>query len=57
MHAYWNLRPAVIWDSIQNDLPPLVAPLRRLLSRSASGTSLCATRRQAETRLMCNEST
>jgi uncharacterized protein with HEPN domain len=32
VHAYWNLRPAVIWDTIQNDLPPLVEPLRRLLS-------------------------
>jgi uncharacterized protein with HEPN domain len=32
VHAYWNLGPAVIWDTIQNDLPPLVEPLRRLLS-------------------------
>jgi len=32
VHAYWNLRPAVIWDTIQNDLPPLLEPLRRLLS-------------------------
>jgi len=32
VHAYWNLRPSVIWDTIQNDLPPLVEPLRRLLS-------------------------
>jgi uncharacterized protein with HEPN domain len=31
VHAYWNLRPSVIWDTIQNDLPPLVAPLRKLL--------------------------
>ena len=31
VHAYWNLRPAVIWDTIQNDLPPLVEPLRKLL--------------------------
>jgi uncharacterized protein with HEPN domain len=31
VHAYWNLRPSVIWDTIQNDLPPLVEPLRRLL--------------------------
>lgn len=34
VHAYWNLRPTVIWDTIQNDLPPLVEPLRRLLSVS-----------------------
>jgi uncharacterized protein with HEPN domain len=32
VHAYWNVRPAVIWDTIQNDLPSLVEPLRRLLS-------------------------
>jgi uncharacterized protein with HEPN domain len=31
VHAYWNLRPSVIWDTIQNDLPPLVAPLTTLL--------------------------
>jgi uncharacterized protein with HEPN domain len=31
VHAYWNLLPSVIWDTIQNDLPPLVAPLRKLL--------------------------
>jgi uncharacterized protein with HEPN domain len=31
VHAYWNLRPAVIWDTIQNDLPPLVEALRNLL--------------------------
>jgi uncharacterized protein with HEPN domain len=32
VHAYWNLRPAVIWDTIQNDLPPLIEPLRSLIS-------------------------
>jgi uncharacterized protein with HEPN domain len=32
VHAYWNLRPSVIWDTIQNDLPPLIEPLRKLLS-------------------------
>ena len=32
VHAYWNLRPSVIWDTIQNDLPPLVEPLGKLLS-------------------------
>ena len=31
VHAYWNLRPSVIWDTIQNDLPPLIAPLTKLL--------------------------
>ncbi len=32
VHAYWNLRPSVIWDTIQNDLPPLVEPLQKLLT-------------------------
>jgi uncharacterized protein with HEPN domain len=32
VHAYWNLRPSVIWNTIQNDLPPLVAQLAKLLS-------------------------
>ncbi len=35
VHAYWNLRPSVIWDTMQNDLPPLVEPLRMLLPDDA----------------------
>jgi len=31
VHAYWNLRPSVIWNTIQNDLPSLIEPLRNLL--------------------------
>jgi uncharacterized protein with HEPN domain len=31
VHAYWNLRPSVIWDTIQNDLPPLVQLLINLM--------------------------
>jgi uncharacterized protein with HEPN domain len=31
VHAYSNLHPSLIWDTIQNDLPPLVEPLRKLL--------------------------
>ena len=34
VHAYWNLRPAVIWDTIQPDLPPLVDVLRKLLAET-----------------------
>jgi len=30
--AYWDLYPSAIWDTIQNDLPGLVGPLRTLLS-------------------------
>jgi uncharacterized protein with HEPN domain len=32
VHAYWNLRPSVIWDTIQNDLPPLIELLKKLLA-------------------------
>ena len=35
VHAYWNLRLSVIWDTIQNDLPPLVAPLTNRLHHTA----------------------
>jgi uncharacterized protein with HEPN domain len=31
VHAYWNLRPSIIWDTIQNDLPPLIVPLKNLI--------------------------
>jgi uncharacterized protein with HEPN domain len=31
VHAYWNLHPSVIWDTIQNDLPPLVELLNEIL--------------------------
>jgi uncharacterized protein with HEPN domain len=36
VHAYWNLHPSVIWDTIQNDLPPLIGPLANLLPPKAS---------------------
>jgi uncharacterized protein with HEPN domain len=38
VHAYWNLRPAVIWDTIQKDLPPLVEPLCNLLEDPGTGS-------------------
>jgi len=34
VHAYWNLRPSVIWDTIQNDLPSLIEPLRNFIHAS-----------------------
>ena len=34
VHAYWNLRPSVLWDTVRNDLPRLVEPLKELLSES-----------------------
>jgi uncharacterized protein with HEPN domain len=32
VHAYWNLRPAVLWDTVKNDLPRIVQPLKHLLA-------------------------
>jgi len=31
VHVYFDVDPKVIWDTIQQDLPPLVKPLRGLL--------------------------
>jgi uncharacterized protein with HEPN domain len=31
VHDYFGIDPKILWDTIQNDLPPLVAPLRRIL--------------------------
>ena len=31
VHDYFGMDPEIIWDTIQNDLPPLVEPLRNLL--------------------------
>lgn len=30
VYAYWDLLPSIIWGTIQNDLPPLIEPLRNL---------------------------
>jgi uncharacterized protein with HEPN domain len=32
----WNLHPSIIWDTIQNDLPPLVELLNSLLPTEKS---------------------
>jgi uncharacterized protein with HEPN domain len=34
VHAYWNLRPSVLWDTIKNDLPRLVEPLKNVLAET-----------------------
>ena len=34
VHAYWNLRPSVIWDTIQNDLPPACRSARQTSVRA-----------------------
>jgi uncharacterized protein with HEPN domain len=31
VHDCFGMDPQILWDTIQNDLPPLVEPLRRLL--------------------------
>jgi len=31
VHDYFGMDPEIIWDTIQNDLPPLIEPLRKLL--------------------------
>ena len=32
VHAYFGVDLKVLWDTVRTDLPPLVDPLRRLLS-------------------------
>ncbi len=31
VHAYFSIDPKILWDTIQDDLPPLLEPLRQLL--------------------------
>jgi uncharacterized protein with HEPN domain len=31
VHDYFGMDPEVLWDTIQNDLPPLVTPLSKML--------------------------
>jgi uncharacterized protein with HEPN domain len=31
VHDYFGMDPEILWDTIQNDLPPLLEPLKRLL--------------------------
>ena len=31
VHLYFSVDPQIVWDTIQNDLPPLLEPLRKLL--------------------------
>jgi uncharacterized protein with HEPN domain len=31
VHDYFGMDPEILWDTIQNDLPGLVEPLRKLL--------------------------
>lgn len=34
VHDYPNVNLAVVWDTIQNDLPPLIEPLKKLLEET-----------------------
>jgi uncharacterized protein with HEPN domain len=31
VHDYFSVDPEVVWETVQNDLPPLVEPLKRML--------------------------
>jgi uncharacterized protein with HEPN domain len=33
VHEYFGMDPEILWDTIQNDLPPLVEPLEQILER------------------------
>ena len=35
VHVYFGIDAKVLWDTIQDDLPPLVEPLRKLLEHEA----------------------
>jgi len=37
VHGYYQVDPAIVWDTCQNDLPPLVEPLERLLRDNPLG--------------------
>ena len=39
VHVYFNIQPRIVWDTIHNDLPPLVARLRALLAAEGGGES------------------
>jgi uncharacterized protein with HEPN domain len=32
IHVYFDIDPDILWDTVHNDLPPLVQPLRILLN-------------------------
>ena len=34
VHGYYQVDPLIVWDTCQNDLPPLVEPLRLLLQQN-----------------------
>lgn len=38
VHAYFDVDPKIVWDTIQQDLPGLVKPLRTMLESSGDPT-------------------
>lgn len=32
IHAYFDVEPVVVWETVENDLPGLIRELRRILS-------------------------
>jgi uncharacterized protein with HEPN domain len=34
VHGYYQVDPVIVWDTCQNDLPPLVDPLQNLLAEN-----------------------
>ena len=36
VHAYFDIDPDRVWDTLEQDLPPLVATLENILARSGS---------------------
>ena len=37
VHAYFSVEPAILWETVQNDLPGLVAALEALLAGPPEG--------------------
>jgi len=35
VHVYFGIQLSILWNTIQSDMPPLVAPLKQLLERDA----------------------
>ena len=35
IHAYFHIEPAIVWETIQSDLPDLAAHIRRILDAQA----------------------
>jgi uncharacterized protein with HEPN domain len=36
VHAYYSIDEKIVWDTVRNDLPPLMEPLKRILEEEES---------------------